>query len=98
MARFSVRERGEKSGTVLIVSDWCILLASLTPPYTGMGGQGFHHLGGCRGHRALIIRPSPQLPLGHAGHRLTLSPQIKTLNTSYQEWDVRPESYQIALY
>ena len=63
-----------------------------------MGGQSFHHLGGRRGRHALIIRPDPQLPLGHAGHRLTLSPRIITLDTSYQEWDVRPESYQTVSY
>jgi len=54
-----MRERGEESGTVSTVSDWCIQLASLTPPYIVMGSQGFHYLGGCRGRQALIIRPSP---------------------------------------
>jgi len=43
-----------------IGSDWCVLLASLTPPYIVMGGQGFHHLGGGRGRRASLIRPSPR--------------------------------------
>ena len=46
MARFSERERerGEESETVSTVSDWCIILASLTPTYIGMGRPGFPSL------------------------------------------------------
>jgi len=36
-----VTERAEKSGTKTFVSDWCVLLASLTAPYIGMGRLGF---------------------------------------------------------
>ena len=70
MARFSKRVRiGIRN--YLNVCDWCVKLASPTPPYIDMGGQGFHHLGGCCGRQALIIRSGLQLPLGHVGHRLT---------------------------
>ena len=36
----------------LIGSDWCVVLASLTPSYIVMGGQSFHLSGGRRGRRA----------------------------------------------
>jgi len=58
-----VRERGEQSGTLSISSDWCVLLASVAPPYIGIGGQGYHHLGGRRGHWASLMGHGPQLLL-----------------------------------
>jgi len=56
---------GDRRGIMnfIIGSNWCILLAFLSP-YIVMGGQGFHHSGGCYGHSASSMRPDPHIITG----------------------------------
>ena len=55
-----VRERrGIRSHCFWLVSN----ISLHNPPYIGMGGQGFHHLGGRRGRWVSLMRSGPQKKL-----------------------------------
>ena len=72
-----VREKGEESGTVSTVSDWCILLASLTPPYIGMGRPRFPPLGWPPWPLGLTNKAQPIVPTRPR------KPHIKFISTNH---------------